>query len=76
WAGRPRAYIIYRIVVGLALLGWVSGDVVYETNEFYMGEAWRWLVFASNWSFAILAVSAVFQAVTCTIYEYKPYWIM
>ncbi|BFZ08346.1 hypothetical protein BsWGS_11384 [Bradybaena similaris] len=76
WAGRPRAYIIYRIVVGLALLGWVSGDVVYETNEFYMGEAWRWLVFASNWSFAILAISAVFQAVTSTIYEYQPYWIM
>ncbi|XP_059150436.1 protein rolling stone-like isoform X2 [Physella acuta] len=76
WHCRPKWYITYRVVAGLVMLVWVSGDMAYETIEFYQGQLWRWFVFASNWGFASLAVTAVFQAVTSAIYEYKPYWIM
>ncbi|XP_012945385.1 protein rolling stone [Aplysia californica] len=76
WAGRPRVYVIYRALVGLVLLGWVSGDIIYESREFYEGQAWRWLFFASNWSFALLAFTAVVQAATTALYAVKPYWIV
>ncbi|CAL1539029.1 unnamed protein product [Lymnaea stagnalis] len=76
WPCRPRLYIIYRVVMAVALLGWASGDMAYETVEFYHGQVWRWFVFASNWGFLMLAVTAVFQATTCVLYEYKTYWII
>ncbi|KAI8782226.1 protein rolling stone, partial [Biomphalaria glabrata] len=76
WPVRQKVYIIYRVLAGVFLLVWASGDMAYETIEFYQGQLWRWFVFASNWGFLLLALTAVYQAVTSVLYEYKTYWIM
>ncbi|CAG5122734.1 unnamed protein product, partial [Candidula unifasciata] len=76
WPGRPWIYVIYRTTVGVALFGWMLADIAYEATTFYQGNGWRWFLFASNWSFAILTITAVLQAVTSTLHVYKPYWII
>ncbi|XP_055884152.1 protein rolling stone-like isoform X2 [Biomphalaria glabrata] len=76
WPIRQKVYIIYRVLAGVFLLVWASGDMAYETIEFYQGQLWRWFVFASNWGFLLLALTSVYQAVTSVLYEYKTYWIM
>lgn len=76
WAVRPHVYVIYRLLAAAVLLGWMSGDVIYESEAFYGGEAWRWLFFASNWSFALVTLTAVLQAVTSSLYAVQPHWVL
>ncbi|GFO21248.1 protein rolling stone [Plakobranchus ocellatus] len=76
WPVPPRWYIVYRTLAAIVLIIWVAGDMVYENRHFYIGHTWRWFIFASNWSFLILALTALVLAVTCWLYEHRPYWIL
>lgn len=76
WPFRKRPFLLYRVIMALVLNAWLLGDVAYETQQFYSGAIWRWFVFATNWSFLLLALSAILQAVTSCIYSWKSHWII
>ncbi|GFS25864.1 protein rolling stone [Elysia marginata] len=76
WPVPHNWYLLYRAVVAVVLVIWVAGDIVYETRNFYSGSTWLWLIFATNWSFLALAITAVVLAITCWLYRHKPYWII
>ena len=76
WPVPHKWYILYRAVAAAVLVCWVAGDMVYETRNFYSGDTWLWFIFATNWSFLFLALTAVVLAITCVLYQYKTYWVI
>ncbi|KAK6175397.1 hypothetical protein SNE40_013869 [Patella caerulea] len=76
WPGHPKFYPLYRVVTALVLTGWAIADVVYETRTFYNGQTWKWFIFATNWSFILLALSGLFQALTTCLYNFRSHWII
>lgn len=76
WSFPQKWYLVYRAVAALVLVVWLGGDMAYETRHFYTGNTWLWFIFATNWSFLFVALTAVVLACTAWIYQYKPYWII
>ncbi|KAK3709889.1 hypothetical protein RRG08_050364, partial [Elysia crispata] len=76
WPVPHNRYMWYRAVAAVVLICWVAGDMAYETRQFFSGDASLWFIFATNWSFVFLALTAVVLAITCWVYQHKPYWII
>ncbi|RUS71433.1 hypothetical protein EGW08_020803, partial [Elysia chlorotica] len=76
WSIPPHWYLRYRAVTAVVLVAWLAVDMSYETRTFFSDEAILWTIFATNWSFLIIAITAVVLAVTSWVHWYKPYWII
>lgn len=76
WPCRQRWYLVYRVVASVLLTSWAIGDVAYETHEFYGGTIGRWFIFATNWSFLLLTLTTIFQALISGIFVWKHHWIV
>ncbi|XP_046334701.1 protein rolling stone-like [Haliotis rufescens] len=76
WPVRQRFYVVYRALIAVAITGWCAADITYESTTFYDYKVWKWFIFATNWSFLLLALSAIYNACTVAVYTCRPYWIM
>lgn len=68
WPFNQKIYAIYRIIVAVFMVAWIVADLMYESQKFYHDRIWLYLVYATNWSFILLAVSTCFQAVCAIFY--------
>ena len=71
WPMDHRVYITYRLAVSIGFLAWVASDAIYETNAFFKEKPWSYLIYATNWSFLLLASTAMFMAITTLYYSVR-----
>ncbi|XP_060596072.1 protein rolling stone-like isoform X3 [Ruditapes philippinarum] len=67
WPVSQKVYVIYRIFVALAFIVWFAADCIYETRTFFKEHTYTYLIYATNWSFLLLTLTALYKA-TCAIY--------
>ncbi|KAK3102125.1 hypothetical protein FSP39_009019 [Pinctada imbricata] len=63
-----KVYMVYRVVLGISMVTWIVADFYYESQMFYKHKKWIYLVYATNWSFILLGITTVFQAVCVLFY--------
>ena len=64
-------YIVYRVLVALALCAWIVVDIwVQVMGDYHSGGAW--FVFATNWGFILIGCTATLHAAICIHYHVKP----
>lgn len=68
WPLDHRIYVLYRVVVALGFIAWIIADIIDETEKFYKDRFWIWFIFATNWSFILLTVTTIFEAICSTYY--------
>ncbi|CAH1782828.1 unnamed protein product [Owenia fusiformis] len=64
-------YCVYRVVVGVGFIVWVAMDIYTEANEFYVGHPEVWFIYATNWSFMLLGISNMYNAILVVYYYCK-----
>ncbi|CAI9737372.1 Hypothetical predicted protein [Octopus vulgaris] len=68
WPFDQRLYVLYRVVVAMGFIAWIIADVIDETEKFYKDRFWIWFIFATNWSFVLLTLTTIVEAICCTYY--------
>lgn len=71
WPINQKLYVIGRLFVSFALIGWFIADIVYESETFYQDRTWTYAVYATNWSFFLLVITSVYQTVCSIVYTVK-----
>ncbi|XP_052781491.1 protein rolling stone-like isoform X3 [Mya arenaria] len=67
WPFNHKLYVVYRVVVAMGFIAWLISDVIYETTTFFKDHSYTYLIYATNWSFLLLTLTALLMA-TCTVY--------
>ncbi|KAL5014155.1 hypothetical protein ScPMuIL_008425 [Solemya velum] len=67
WQLNQKVYVAYRLIVAVGLVVWTAVDLMDESRTFYQDRVWVWFIFATNWSFLLLTITAVYQGV-CVVY--------
>lgn len=76
WPINQKIYVAYRLIVALGMVGWIITDVMYETEVFYSDRRWLYLIYATNWSFVLLGLTAIVQAICVTFYSIRTKWTL
>lgn len=67
----PKPYTIFRVVIAVALTGWMIYDFTHESLVHYKHMPAYWFLFATNWAFLLFTIANVYQAVLCVIYNFR-----
>ena len=65
---RQLHYVIYRISACFLIMAWVLADFLHEAATFYSEDYSVWFIFATIWSFMMLALSSLLQAIYAIYY--------
>ncbi|OWF39521.1 protein rolling stone-like [Mizuhopecten yessoensis] len=76
WPINQKIYVAYRLMIAAGMVGWIIADVMYETEVFYSDRRWLYLIYATNWSFILLGLTAIIQAVCVTFYSCRTDWTL
>ncbi|GAB1602094.1 protein rolling stone-like [Argonauta hians] len=68
WPFDQRLYVLYRVVVAMGFIAWIIADIIDETEKFYKDRFWIWFIFATNWSFILLTLTTIMEAICCSYY--------
>lgn len=71
WPINQKLYLICRLLVSFALIGWFFADIIYESETFYQDRTWTYAVYATNWSFLLLVITSVYQTACSLVYTVK-----
>lgn len=67
WPINQKIYLAYRLIVALSFIAWLAADCIYEIRAFFGEHPSNYLIYATNWSFLLLTLTAVYSW-TCTLY--------
>lgn len=76
WPINQKVYVVYRLLIAMGMVGWIIADVMYETDVFYSDRRWLYLIYATNWSFILLGLTAITQAICVTVYSFRMDWTL
>ncbi|XP_060075002.1 protein rolling stone-like isoform X2 [Ylistrum balloti] len=76
WPINQKIYVAYRLIIAAGMVGWIISDVMYETEVFYSDRRWLYLIYATNWSFILLGLTAIVQAICVTFYSCRTDWTL
>ena len=65
---RQLHYVLYRFGACFLIMAWVLADFLHEAATFYSEDYSVWFIFATNWSFMMLALSSLLQAIYAIYY--------
>ncbi|KAA3675778.1 uncharacterized protein DEA37_0003886 [Paragonimus westermani] len=84
---KPWLFTIYRVLLALSMLIWISFDIPRETHRYFGNRTYIWFVYATNWTFGLLVLVFFLLTVQCLVYNcpkrdnasvilYQPLWLL
>ncbi|TPP65501.1 Protein rolling stone [Fasciola gigantica] len=84
---RPWLFIVYRVLLAIGFIIWLSLDIPREIHNYYEDRTYIWFLYATNWAFGMLALTFFLLAIFSLVYNcprrpderiilYQPLWFL